>query len=271
MQYFKEEIKHVLKDFVEYCNIYDKDKFNLDLLLCLTDDFLKSKDIETNNTTSEPGPSTSTSSVKSVVDLSKTKKVTLTSKTPFNSKEISVSDFNNLSIAEIQHPRWPCSYLVSALKTLLIELTGKKFGKITKTQLVDELLKHKTNQQEITTVVSEDTTTVVSEDTTTVVVSVDDNPILSNPGPKRRSISASLRMAPVIIIQKYGLDLVLCKEHSIYLVLSAEKLLKGFIPKENFDADQDSDKPNILKSTNDVIRFAKNMGISFDPSELPDY
>lgn len=235
MNYFNEGCILLLNDFSAFCKECNPD-FDLEHAKSLVASFLQSR---------QTMQGAEVSTTRAAVIQTKSLKTKPASK----NTEISVDDFNKLSINEIKSSAWNGKILVITLKDLCTKL-GLPVTKLTKTQIIDSLIKYKTRQ--------ENTNACEPENE-------EELPESSNQKPKRRVIASAI-VKPVVTITKKGdLNLVFCDNEDIILVLSENNHhLCGFIPKESYDED---DIHSILKPTKDVIHVAKNMGIVYEVPE----
>jgi len=257
MNYFNDGCILLLNDFSDFCKQCNED-FDVDHAKSLIESFLQSRQTMQGSVAPQ-GPQSrqlmqnaevSTSSSVGVIP----KKLTKSSKSATRSKnaEISVEEFNKLSIDEIKTVAWSNKNLVSTLKELCIKLGLLPVAKQTKTQIIDNLIQYKTsqNQDSDETPPEEEEKKEVSEPSTQK--------------PKRRVIASAIVKPVVTITKSHGLNLVFCDDDDIILVLSEDHQLCGFIPKEEYSED---DTPPVLKVTKNVIRVAKNMGIAYEVPE----
>jgi len=119
-------------------------------------------------------------------------------KTTSKSAEISVDDFNKLSISEITST-WSNRILVGPLKDLCTKL-GLPVTKLTKSQLIDSLLKYKTNQEGASIDKLESVTSLTAEEEV----------LPENQKPKRRVIASAIQKPTIKIIRQHDLNLVFC-------------------------------------------------------------
>lgn len=255
MNYFNEGCILLLNDFSDFCKQCNED-FDVDHAKSLIESFLQSRqtmqnaEVETSSTGAViPEKRTKSSKTKPAI-----RKAAATEgaapKGGSKNAEISVDEFNKLSISEIRTTAWYGKILVSTLKDLCTKL-GLPVTKQTKTQIIDNLIQYKTSQNP-----------------------TDDEPPpeaveLSTPGsstqkPKRRVIASAIQKPVVNITQQHGLNLVFCDDSDIILVLSKDHQLCGFIPREEYS---DDDIPNVCKVTKEVICVAKNMNIAYEVPE----
>lgn len=237
MNYFNEGCKMILSDFVDFSNQYDvNDKKSLIV------PFLQNRQI-TESDTSIP--------ISDINTIKKTIKKSTIKPVCSKSGDISTEDFNNLSIGDLQNQTWSNKTLVVTLKKLCNDL-GLPVAKLTKTQLIESLIEFKTKQEEPSEESSEEPSEEPSEDNIQSVAFLN---------PKRRTVKAALTRPVVKITQKNGLNLVFCEENEdVILVLSDNKHVMGFIPKESYD---ENEKPNIMKMTTDIVRLSKNLGLEY--------
>jgi len=204
---------------------------------------------------------------KKIVELKVSKKpsTSSTTKPVAKANEISVDDFNNLTIEDIQNSKWSNKYVVPTLKKLYNDLGLPSSTKLTKTQMVDGLIQYKARQQNTNTTEVENASLIEEPQ---LLQSLTEAAPSAAVKPKRRLIAAPMQERTVEIIQKYNLNLVKCDNQDILLVLSDENQAIGFISKESYD--NEGDDPEIKKLTKEIVRLAKNLGISYDISEIVD-
>jgi hypothetical protein len=255
MNYFNEGCILLLNDFLDFCKQCNDD-FDVGHAKSLIESFLQSRQTMQN-------AEVETSSIGAVIPEKRTKssktkpairKAAATeggsaegaaSKGGSKNTEISVDEFNKLSISEIRTTAWYSKILVSTLKDLCTKL-GLPVSKQTKTQIIDNLIQYKTTQN--------------PTDDETPPEAVE----LSTQKPKRRVIASAIQKPVVNITQQHGLNMVFCDDSDIILVLSKDLQLSGFIPKEEYS---DDDIPNVYRVTKEVICVAKNMGIVYEVPE----
>jgi hypothetical protein len=257
MNYFNEGCILLLNDFSDFCKQCNED-FDVGHAKSLIESFLQSRQTMQNEEVETSGsvtviPENRTKSSKTKPTIRKATAAEGTaSKGGSKNTEISVDEFNKLSISEIKNTAWYNKILVSTLKDLCTKL-GLSVTKQTKTQIIDNLIQYKTSQNQ-----NDDETLLEAEKTEVLEPSTQK--------PKRRVIASAIVKPVVKITKRHGLNLVFCDDNDddIILVLSEDQQLCGFIPKEEYSED---DTPRVLKVTKDVIRVAKNMGIAYEVPE----
>ena len=268
MNYFNEGCILLLNDFSDFCKQCNED-FDAEHVKSLIVPFLQSRQtmqvVEVNDKSESVIPVKSTKSLKTKPASRKAAGAegasvegagprggsrAAAAASGSKNNEISVDEFNKLSINEIKSSAWHGKILVSVLKDLCTKL-GLPVTKLTKTQIIDSLIKYKTVQENTNT--NEDEPENEAE-----------LPESSNQKPKRRVIASAIIKPVVTITRKHDLNLVFCDNEDVILVLSENNQLCGFIPKEEYDED---DMPNVLRPTKDVLRVAKNMGIVYEVPE----
>jgi len=250
MNYFNKGCILLLKDFSDFCKECNED-FDVDYVNSLIKPFLQSRQTMQNTEveTSSTGAVIPEKSSKTKPVIRKT--VATEGAAPkggSKNTEISVDEFNKLSIKEIKNPTWYSKILVSTLKDLCTKLS-LPVTRLTKTQIIDNLIQYKIIQNQ------NDNETPIEED---------EVPEPSTQKPKRRVLASAIVKPAVTITKRHNLNLVFCDKEGIILVLSDNHRLDGFIPKEEYDED---DIPNVCKVTKDVICVAKNMDIAYDVPE----
>ena len=252
MNYFNEGCILLLNDFSDFCKQCNED-FDVDHAKSLIESFLQSRQTMQNAEVETSGsvnviPEKRTKSSKTKPPIRKAAAAEGTApKGGSENIEISVDEFNKLSISEIESTTWYNKILVSTLKNLCTKL-GLPVAKQTKTQIVDNLIQYKTSQNQ-------------NDDET----EKNEVPEPSTQKPKRRVIASAIVKPVVKITKQHGLNLVFCDDDDIILVLSEDQHLCGFIPKEEYIED---DTPSVSKVTKDVIRVAKNMGVAYEVPEI---
>lgn len=270
MDYFNEGCVLLLNDFSDFCKQCNED-FDVDHAKSLIESFLQSRQTMQNaeGETSSTGAAIPEKRTKSSKTKPAIRKAAATEgaapKTVIRkaagtegagparaskNTEISVDEFNKLSISDIRTTTWYSKILVSTLKDLCTKL-GLPVTKQTKSQIVDSLIQYKTNQN------------LTDDETPSEAVELP-TPSSSTQKPKRRVIAAAIQKPEVNITQKHGLNLVFSYDSDIILVLSKDHQLCGFIPREEYS---DEDIPNVCKVTKEVICVAKNMGIEYEVPE----
>lgn len=254
MNYFNEGCILLLNDFSDFCKQCNED-FDVDHAKSLIESFLQSRQTMQNAEVETSGsvnviPENRTKSSKTKPTIRKAAAAEGTApKGGSKNTEISVDEFNKLSISEIKNTSWYNKILVSTLKDLCTKL-GLPVTKQTKTQIVDNLIQYKTSQNQNDETPPEEENKV---------------PESSTQKPKRRVIASAIVKPVVTITKRHGLNLVFCNDDDIILVLSEDQQLCGFIPKEEYSED---DTPRVSKVTKDVIRVAKNMGVAYEVPEI---
>jgi hypothetical protein len=249
MNYFNEGCKLLLNDFADFCKQCDED-FDVEHVKTLIIPFLKSQQITvTEVSTPKNTTLTTTGGVSPAVKCVPAKPTKTTSK----SAEISVDDFNKLSISEITSTWSNNRILVGPLKDLCTKL-GLPVNKLTKSQLIDSLLKYKTNQEGASIDKLEIVTSLTAEEEV----------LPEKQKPKRRVIASAIQKPTITIIRQHDLNLVFCDNEDVILVLSNDNQLCGFIPKESFNK---NDTPSVLSPTKNILLLAKNMGIQYEVPE----
>lgn len=255
MNYFNEGCILLLNDFSDFCKQCNED-FDVDHAKSLIESFLQSRQTMQNAEVETSGsvnviPENRTKSSKTKPTIRKAAAAEGTApKGGSKNTEISVDEFNKLSISEIKNTSWYNKILVSTLKDLCTKL-GLPVTKQTKTQIVDNLIQYKTSQNQNDETPPEEEENKVPESSTQK--------------PKRRVIASAIVKPVVTITKRHGLNLVFCNDDDIILVLSEDQQLCGFIPKEEYSED---DTPRVSKVTKDVIRVAKNMGVAYEVPEI---
>lgn len=256
MNYFNEGCILLLNDFSDFCKQCDED-FDAAHIKTLIVPFLQSR-----QATPVAKDKTSSSDLSTGVKPKTVKPNTSLKTKPANKNtEISVDEFNKLSINEIKSSAWNSKILVATLKDLCAKL-GLPVTKLTKTQIIDSLITYKTGQEN--TDGNEENTDGDEENTASLAE--EESPQPSTQKPKRRVIASAILQPVVKITKKHNLNLVFCDNEDVILVLSDNNQLYGFIPKETYDEDED-DTPHVLKPTKNVIHMAKNMGIGYEVPE----
>lgn len=253
MNYFNEGCILLLNDFLDFCKHCNED-FDVDHAKSLIDSFLQSRQPASSVGASRGAegaviPEKSTKSSKTKPVIRKTAGAEgAAPKGGSKNTEISVDEFNKLSISEIKNTAWYSKILVSTLKDLCTKL-GLPVTKQTKTQIIDSLIQYKTSQN-------------LTDDETPP--EEDEVPKPPTQKPKRRVIAAAIQKPVVNITQQHGLNLVFCDDSDIILVLSKDHQLSGFIPREEYS---DDDIPSVCKVTKEAICVAKNLGIEYEVPE----
>lgn len=266
MNYFNEGCILLLNDFSDFCKQCDED-FDVDHTKSLIDSFLQSRqtmqntEVETSSTGAViPEKSTKSSKTKPVIRKTAAtegaapkggSRKAAGAEGGSKNTEISVDEFNKLSISEIKNTAWYGKILVATLKDLCTKL-GLPVAKQTKTQIIDNLIQYKASQNP-----TNDETLPEAAESSTASGSPTQKP-------RRRVIASAIHKPVVNITQQHGLNLVFCDDNETILVLSDNNQLGGFIPKEEYNED---DIPRVLKVTKDIIRVAKNMGIAYEVPE----
>lgn len=282
MNYFNEGCILLLNDFSDFCKHCNED-FDADHTKSLITPFLKSRqmmqsaEVKTSSSTDvipekrTKSPKTKTVSRKAAgaedaatvgdgataevaAPKGGSRKAAGASKASSKNTEVSVDEFNKLSINEIKSSTWNGKILVSSLKELCGKL-GLPVTKLTKTQIIDSLIKYKTIQENTNGYESEKSSSEKEEK---------ELPEPSTQKPKRRVIASAIVKPIVTVTKKHDLNLVFCDDEDVILVLSENNQMCGFIPKEEYD---ENDIPRVLKPTKDVIRVAKNMSIAYEVPE----
>lgn len=252
MNYFNEGCILLLKDFSDFCKQCDED-FDTEHAKSLIASFLQSRQtmqvaVQGQQTMQIAEASTSSSANSIPAKHSKS----LKTKTAGKNTDISVDEFNSLSIKDITSSTWCNKILVSSLKNLCLEL-GLPVTKQTKTQIIDSLIKYKTSQEDRN----------VREQSSSEAEETEFSQVLKHK-PKRRVIASAIVRPVVTVTKRHDLNLVFDDNEDVILVLSETNQLCGFIPKEEYDED---DMPRVLKPTKDIIHIAKNMGIAYEVPE----
>lgn len=259
MNYFTEGCILLLNDFSDFCKQCNED-FDVEHVKSLVVPFLQSRQtmqvVEVSDKNESVIPVKSTKSLKTKPASRKAAGAEGASvegagpRGGSKNNEISVDEFNKLSIKEIESSAWHGKILVNVLKNLCTNL-GLPVTKLTKTQIIHSLIKYKTEQKNTTT--NEDEPENEAE-----------LPESSKQKPKRRVIASAIVKPVVTMTRKHDLNLVFCDNEDVILVLSENNQLCGFIPKEEYNED---DMPNVLRPTKDVLRVAKNTGIVYEVPE----
>jgi len=280
MQYFNDVTKTILNDFVNFCT-ESCENFISNNVKDLIEPFLQHQNmpvssnsntfcavVDDDGTEGATGKNISSkmSQSKKTVELKVSKKPSISSTTKPVAKAselLSVEDFNKLTIGDIQNSTWINKYTVPTLKRLCADLDLQHPTKILKTQLIDCLIQYKKRQETSDTKEGEDAS-LIEEQQQSLMEAAQSAAVK----PKRRLISAPMQHRTVEIIQKHNLNLAKCDDQDILLVLSDENQAIGFISNESFENEEDN--PEIKKLTKEIIRLAKNLGISYDSTELLD-
>jgi hypothetical protein len=180
--------------------------------------------------------------------------------------EISLDDFTSLNIEDIQQSTWGAKYTVPMLKKLYTALGLPSGKQKTKAQLIDGLITYKQSGGAETTTAFGGGTFGATNNTVVDENEVDESQPTVALKPKRRVLAAPIVQQTIEIIKKHNLNLVLCDDDNILLVLSDDKQLVGFITKESYE--DDSNTPSVLAPTKKVIFLAKNLSINYDASEI---
>lgn len=245
---FNQGIQLILNDFLGFCKHVDE-SFDEDYIKSLVTPFLqhlKKRDDDTNNII-DTTPVKTLKPVKTTVNKS-VKQVPVK-----NNNDVSVDDFNTASVEDIE--KWS-KKLINSLKDLCTVLGLPTKGLI-KAQLLDSLIQHKTQQK-----------TDASQGAATSISSEDDQPEPQKIEKKRRILAASIPSPKTIkiIVDDRKLNFVECEEkQDILFVLSDNKDLSGYVSRESYE--ENDTMPTIMKPTHEVLRLAKNMGISLLVSE----
>lgn len=177
---------------------------------------------------------------------------------------ILVNDFDKLTIDDIRSQKWNKAHQVNTLKNLCIALglpTAK--NRQTKSEIIDSLIKYKTNKTPDCKASSEAAENSDSETAETPEVS---NKQIQKS--KRKLVSSAIAPPPVLqIIKRHDLNLVFLEDDPVILVLSETKHLCGFIPKEAYNQ---KDLPSVCALTKDVRIIAKRMGIECEDLDQLD-
>jgi|LauGreDrversion4_2_1035121.scaffolds.fasta_scaffold113859_1 hypothetical protein len=249
---FNEGIQLILNDFLGFCKQVDEN-FDEDYIKSLVTpflDFLKKRNDDTKNIV-DTTPIKTLKPVKTTTANKSVKQVAVK-----NNNDLSVDDFNIASVEDIK--KWSKKMLITPLKNLCTAL-GLPTTKLTKVQLLDNLIKHKTEQ------------TSDASEGASIANSSEDDAVQPEPPKiekKRRVISASIPPPKTIkiIADDRELNFVECEEkQDILFVLSDSKDLMGYVSRESYE-DKDN-MPTIMKATLEVLRLAKNKGISILVSE----
>lgn len=248
MDYFAEGIFTIIDDFTTYCKEVD-DNFDEKFVRSLIRQFLQSRNI-CPSSDSQSETDGHIVPVKKILTKNKqqTKSTTIknVSKEP---NDLSIDDFNKLTVEDMENTKWVNKTKVSTLKSLCKSLKIP-CSNMTKSKIIEALINYKNSQDD-----SSETNSVVE----------DDIPIQR---PKRRTISAAIPQPKEIkVTTKHGLELVHCDtDENIYFVLNENGQVCSFISKECFD--NNNDNPEIKQLTTETIRFAKTMGIGYIVPEV---
>jgi hypothetical protein len=145
------------------------------------------------------------------------------------------------------------------LKKLHESLLHVKNGKLLKSQLISELIQYKKREM------NSQNETHVEEFTP---------PANKTVTRKSRTVTVPIQQKNVDITQKHGLNLVnyVNKEgfnsEDVVFVLSDDRKLIGYISEESYLNDED--EPHVMTATKRVLLLAKQYGIVYDITDLPD-